>query len=108
MISDDNEDRTMIGKPNPDWMVGLTVAADWNGFDLSAFFQGSFGADVFDALRRYELAAVNYTSDAWKDGQDRAPPIRCQGLSWVIRLRTSVRLLCWFTMLLSCAYVIYR
>ena len=40
------------------------VAADWNGFDLSAFFQGSFGADVFDALRRYELAAVNYTSDA--------------------------------------------
>ena len=53
MISDDNEDRTMIGKPNPDWMVGLTVAADWNGFDLSAFFQGSFGADVFDALRRY-------------------------------------------------------
>ena len=28
MISDDNEDRTMIGKPNPDWMVGLTVAAD--------------------------------------------------------------------------------
>ena len=29
-----------------------------------AFFQGSFGADVFDALRRYELAAVNYTSDA--------------------------------------------
>ena len=47
MISDDNEDRTMIGKPNPDWMVGLTVAADWNGFDLSAFFQGSFGADVF-------------------------------------------------------------
>ena len=64
VISDDNEDRTMIGKPNPDWMVGLTVAADWNGFDLSAFFQGSFGADVFDALRRYELAAVNYTSDA--------------------------------------------
>ena len=64
VISDDNEDRTMIGNPNPDWMVGLTVAADWNGFDLSAFFQGSFGADVFDALRRYELAAVNYTSDA--------------------------------------------
>jgi len=64
VISDDNEDRTMIGKPNPDWIVGLTVAADWNGFDLSAFFQGSFGADVFDALRRYELAAVNYTSDA--------------------------------------------
>ena len=63
VISDDNEDRTMIGKPNPDWTVGFTFTADWNGFDLSAFFQGSFGADVFDALRRFELADVNYTSD---------------------------------------------
>ena len=63
VISEDNEDRTMIGKPNPDWNVGFTFTADWNGFDLSAFLQGSFGADVFDALRRFELADVNYTSD---------------------------------------------
>ena len=64
VISDDNEDRTMIGKPNPDWMVGLKGMASRKALVISAFFQGSFGADVFDALRRYELAAVNYTSDA--------------------------------------------
>lgn len=63
VISDDNEDRMMIGKPNPDWTLGFTASADWNGFDLSAFFQGVVGTDVFDALRRYELATVNYTSD---------------------------------------------
>ena len=47
-----------------DVQIVTSLVGDWNGFDLSAFFQGSFGADVFDALRRYELAAVNYTSDA--------------------------------------------
>lgn len=108
VISDDNEDRTMIGKPNPDWMVGLTVAADWNGFDLSAFSKVLSGRmfSMRYAVMSWRRSIIRRM--LWKDGQDRAPPIRCQGLSWVIRLRTSVRLLCWFTMLLSCAYVIYR
>ena len=39
----DDTDRTKIGKGMPDWTFGLTLGADWKGFDLNLFFQGTFG-----------------------------------------------------------------
>lgn len=58
----DASDRTIIGKPNPDWTYGFNLAADWNGFDLSAFFQGSIGNDIYKMYRRPNVAGANYES----------------------------------------------
>ena len=58
----DASDRTIIGKPNPDWTYGFNLAADWNGFDFSAFFQGSIGNDIYKMYRRPNVAGANYES----------------------------------------------
>lgn len=57
VINDD--DRTKIGKGMPDWTFGLTFNAQWKGFDLSLFFQGTQGNDVFDFSMRGDIPAMN-------------------------------------------------
>lgn len=64
----DDNDRTYLGKPNPDWTVGFNLALSYKGFDLSMFWQGVFGNQIFDASRRPDLAHANYSSyilDRW-------------------------------------------
>jgi len=46
VINDD--DRTFIGSPHPDFTYGINLGADYKGFDISAFFQGSQGNDVYN------------------------------------------------------------
>jgi hypothetical protein len=55
-----SDDRTMIGKPNPDWTYGFTLTAEWKGFDFSAFFQGSQGNDIYKLYRRPTVAYANW------------------------------------------------
>ena len=65
-INDD--DRTYLGKPNPDWTVGFNLSLNYKGVDFSMFWQGAFGNQVFDASRRPYLAHVNYSNyilDRW-------------------------------------------
>ncbi|EPT33470.1 TonB-linked outer membrane protein, SusC/RagA family [Bacteroidetes bacterium oral taxon 272 str. F0290] len=50
----DNNDRTMIGNPHPDFTFGLTLGGQYKGFDLIAFFQGSVGNDLLNILK-YDL-----------------------------------------------------
>ena len=45
-ITDD--DRTRIGSPHPDFTYGVNLTLDYKGFDLSAFFSGSQGNDVYN------------------------------------------------------------
>lgn len=54
------EDRTMIGNPNPEWTYGFTLAADWNGFDINAFFQGVQGVDLYKFYRRANITQANW------------------------------------------------
>ena len=54
-----DNDRTMIGKGMPDWTAGLTLSADWKGFDATVFFQGSFGNQIFDYCMRGDIPAQN-------------------------------------------------
>lgn len=54
------EDRTMIGNPNPDWTFGLTLNAEWNGFDMNAFFQGVQGNDLYKFYRRANVTYGNW------------------------------------------------
>jgi len=65
-ISD--EDKTKIGKGMPDWTFGLNLGAEWKGFDLNMFFQGSLGNDIFDYSQRGDIPAMNrpaWILDRW-------------------------------------------
>ena len=42
------EDRVSIGNPNPDFTYGLNLVLGYKGFDLTAFFYGSQGNDIFN------------------------------------------------------------
>lgn len=42
-------DKTFIGDPNPDFIYGFTTDVGYKGFELSLFFQGSQGNDLFNA-----------------------------------------------------------
>jgi hypothetical protein len=55
-------DKTKIGKGMADWTFGLSLAADWKGFDMSLFFQGSYGNDIFDFSQRGDITAMNRPS----------------------------------------------
>lgn len=44
----DDDDRTDIGSPHPDFTYGLNLTAGYKGFDLSAFFAGSQGNDIYN------------------------------------------------------------
>lgn len=43
----DNDDQTIIGKSEPDFIFGFTNNFMYKGFDLSIFVQGSIGSDNF-------------------------------------------------------------
>lgn len=65
-ITDD--DKTKIGKGMPDWTFGLSLNADWKGFDVNLLFQGTQGNDVFDFSQRGDIPAMNRPSwilDRW-------------------------------------------
>ena len=46
-IIDDN-DRQIIGDPNPDFTFGMTNTVSYKNFDLNIFFQGAAGGDIFN------------------------------------------------------------
>ena len=59
-------DKTMIGKPLPDFYYGFNIGFEYKGIDFTAFFEGSQGNDIFNAMRyfTYDLADVtNKTRD---------------------------------------------
>lgn len=41
------EDKTVIGNPNPDFLLNFNTSVSFKGWELSAFFQGSFGGDIY-------------------------------------------------------------
>jgi TonB-linked SusC/RagA family outer membrane protein len=41
-------DRTVIGDPNPDYVLGWNSTFAWRGFELTSLLNGSFGADVLN------------------------------------------------------------
>jgi len=44
----DADDRMFIGNPNPDFTYGLNLGANYKNFDISLFFYGSQGNDIFN------------------------------------------------------------
>ena len=55
----DDNDRMIIGDPNPDFNFGITNTFTYKNFDLNIFFQGAVGGDI------YNLTAVQlYNGDS--------------------------------------------
>lgn len=69
-VIDDN-DRTYIGNPNPDFTFALNNSFAYKGFDLNIFLQGVYGNDIFNANRIWSegmSSAQNQTTatlDRW-------------------------------------------
>jgi TonB-linked SusC/RagA family outer membrane protein len=64
----DDLDRTLIGKGTPDWTFGCSLGADWKGLDVSIFFQGVAGNNMFDLTQRSDLSTANrpaWLLDRW-------------------------------------------
>ena len=65
-----NEDRDIIGNPHPDFTAGLNFGANWKNWDLSMFFFGSFGNDIFDITKEFtvfRLFSTNVRQDRLTD-----------------------------------------
>jgi len=56
-VIDDN-DRTFIGNPHPDFTYSITNNFRYGMFDLSIFLQGSYGNDIYNYTRTY-IEGVN-------------------------------------------------
>ncbi|MCR4602158.1 MAG: TonB-dependent receptor [Prevotella sp.] len=82
-----SDDRTNIGNGVPTWTFGLTFNAEWRGFDLSAFFQGVSGADIFDATYRQDIESANYPTwvlQRWTgEGTSNTVPTLGDSKNWV-------------------------
>lgn len=49
----DENDKTFIGNPHPDFSYGLNTAFKYGSLELTVFFQGVYGNDIFNVERYY-------------------------------------------------------
>lgn len=93
-------DRTVIGNPHPDFMYSFNINASYKRFDISMFFNGSQGNDLFDLTRQYTDfyafpgAVSTRTLDAWSPSNphsgipspnSEAPSIEFQSSSYYVQ-----------------------
>jgi len=58
----DENDKTMIGNPNPDFTFGLSVGFTWKALDFSVTSNGVAGNEIFQSYRDYGGKTSNYTT----------------------------------------------
>lgn len=64
----DQDDRTQIGNPTPDFTFGFNASIEYSNFDFSMFWQGTYGNDIFNGSQRQDLRFTNRTDailDRW-------------------------------------------
>ena len=62
----DESDKTMIGDPNPDITVGLSINLGYKGFDFSLSGHGAFGQQVAKSYRQFsDHPDDNYCTDVY-------------------------------------------
>lgn len=64
VINDD--DRTIIGNPNPDYIFGWNNNFEFNNITLSIFIQGSVGNDIMN-INKLFLSSGRYLNNAFED-----------------------------------------
>jgi TonB-dependent starch-binding outer membrane protein SusC len=83
----DESDKTMIGKPNPDYTFGFSLGADYKGFDLSIQASGVTGNQIVQSYRSPSNKNANYTTeilDRWHGAgtSNRIPRVTETGENW--------------------------
>ena len=61
------EDRQIIGNPNPDFLLNFNTSVSWKGLSLSAFFQGSYGNDLYGASMIANAYRYGYNSNTLRE-----------------------------------------
>lgn len=67
-VINDN-DRCIIGNPNPDLSLGLNLAFRYKAFTLDMFFAGDFGFDIINHMKR-QLNSMSYGNLSTNRGKD--------------------------------------
>lgn len=65
-----DQDRQVIGNPNPKLVYGLNIHLNYQGFDLALLFNGVAGVDLFNGVKAYEqylFSDGNSTSKVFND-----------------------------------------
>jgi TonB-linked SusC/RagA family outer membrane protein len=70
VIFTDPSNKKMIGNPMPDFTYGINLSCTYKGLEFSAFFDGVYGNEIFNATRAYtyntsstfknDIAILNY------------------------------------------------
>ncbi len=60
-------DKGIIGNPNPDFLLNFNTSISYYGFTLSAFFQGSFGNDIYSLTNCSLGYHYNYNANALRE-----------------------------------------
>jgi len=71
-INDD--DRTKIGSPHPDFTFGVNVSLAYKGIDLYAFFAGSVGNDIYHYNKIYSHFPTFFNGNRHEDVLDSWTP----------------------------------
>lgn len=58
-------DRTYIGSPIPDMILGLNIDMDYRNFDLSIGLQGQFGNEIFNGKNVVRPDPYNFEAHVW-------------------------------------------
>lgn len=66
----DENDKTYIGNPYPDLMMGINVGLRYKNIDFAANFYGTFGNDIYNATK--ELYAGTSGSNVWAGTLEKA------------------------------------
>ncbi len=90
-VTGDNEittdDRTFIGSPIPDLMLGLSLSFTYKGFYSDIDFQSEFGREIYDGKDAVRAGTYNFQDrikDAW-DGEgssDTEPQVTAAGINY--------------------------
>ncbi|WP_187263853.1 SusC/RagA family TonB-linked outer membrane protein [Pontibacter beigongshangensis] len=56
------QDKTMIGNPNPEYVFGFTMAADYKGFDISVLTSGVAGNQLVQSYRNQADPYANHST----------------------------------------------
>lgn len=60
-------DKTIIGNPNPDFLLNFNTAVSYKGLTLSAFMQGSIGNDIYSLSMATVAYDYGYNANALRE-----------------------------------------
>ena len=87
----DNNDRTVIGSPYPDFTWGMTNTIKYNNFDISFTFQGVQGGSLINGDPNYDEVkklVKSYNIDRWISpmfpGDGKTPTYSKSAFNWLL------------------------